>query len=445
MALEVSPGVILTPTATKTATPTNYLSASEYNWIAQHEPDAAKQIVGRFGSQDITGMLEKLGKEFSCDSDTYIWKEEARLTQLGTSVTRSSNVFTLNSHTFRVGETIMVRNDSGSAALQGIVTVVDTNTFTAICGQAADWTAVGTTALTVFAYSSEFKKRTSGMSQSLNSQFSSFENKHVIIKEMVDESGSNLAKKTWLEVTNSTSGMRGYLWYYQNYNDTEKRFRNAIEHGLIRGVNWSAGSAAVSAGFQGTQGMISAIQEGNIHTGVITDMEDIDAIINRFDAQGQIPENYMYNNTAQGIAIDDMLNAANVQSVGWGAFNNDENMAINLEFDGFKRAGYSFYKTRWRFLNTPTGEGSMVGAKKVHGVVIPSGSKTVKQVLGDDSTTQPMVHVKYRASAETNRKFKMVITGAEAGNSRVDEKIVDFYTERMLCVLGRNNTLIAQG
>jgi hypothetical protein len=443
MALEVSPGVILTPTPTKTATPTNYLSGSDYDWIKQYEPEAAKQIVGRFGSGDITGMLEKTGKEYPCESDTYIWKEEARLTQLGTGVSRSASVFTLNGHTFRPGETIMVRNDSGSVALQGIITEVDTNTFTALCGEAADWDAIGTTALTVFAYSSEFKKRTSGMSQSLNSQFDSFENRHVIIKEMVDESGSNLAKKTWLEVTNSTSGMRGFLWFYQNYNDTEKRFRNKIEHGLIRGKNWTG--AAASAGYQGTQGMIDAIKEGNIHTGMITDMEDIDAIINRFEAQGQIPENYMYNNTAQNIAIDDMLNAANVQSVGWGAFDNSENMAISLEFDGFKRAGYSFYKTRWRFLNDPVGEGSMVGAKKVHGVIIPSGSKTVKQVIGDDSTTQPMIHVKYRAGAETNRKFKMVITGAEAGNSRVDEKIVDFYTERMLCVLGRNNTLIAQG
>lgn len=445
MALEVSPGVILTPTATKTATPTNYLSASDYNWINQYEPEAAKQIVGRFGSGDITGMLEKLGKEYPCESDTYIWKEEARLKQLGTGITRSANVFTLNGHTYRVGETVMVRNAAGTVALQGIVTEVATNTFTAICGQAADWDAVGTTGLVVFAYSSEFKKRTSGMSQSLNSQYSSFENRHVIIKEMVDESGSNLAKKTWLEVTNTTTGMRGYLWFYQNYNDTEKRFRNAIEHGLLRGVNWTAGSAAVSAGYQGTQGMISAFQEGNVFTGVITDLEDIDAIINRFDAQGQIPENYMYNNTSQGIAIDDMLNAANVQSVGWGAFDNNESMAISLEFDGFKRSGYSFYKTRHRFLNDPTAEGSMVGAKKVHAFVIPSGSKTVKQLIGDDSTTQPMIHVKYRAGAETNRKFKMVVTGAEAGNSRIDEKIVDFYTERMLCVLGRNNTLIAQG
>ena len=76
--------------------------------------------------------------------------------------------------------------------------------------------------------------------------------------------------------------------------------------------------------------------------------------------------------------------------------------------------------------------------------MIPSGSKTV-YTDAKGAVTEPYLHVKYRANDVTNRKFKITVTGAEAGNSRVDELVVDFLTERMLNVLGRNNCFIFQG
>jgi len=443
MPIAGSPAVAFTPSPTKVPTPENYLGSDDFNFLNQYYPELYTKIVDRYGSGDITGLLEMQGKEIPFASDNIKWTEEGRLTQLATGVTRSTNVYTKANHTFRIGETLMISDADGTALNQGRINAVTTNTFTVDCGLAGGWT-VGTTALVVYADSNEFKKRTSGMSQSLNSQVSYFENTPVIVKEMVDESGSNLAQKTWLEITDSNGGV-GYVWYYKNFKDTEKRFKNAIESKLIEGKRWEAGSDLFVAGYEGTQGLFSSISEGNVFEGMATDLDDFDEIIERMNAQGQLSQNYLYNSTAQGTAIDDMLKETSVTSLSWGAFENDEKMALTLEFSGFRRAGYEFYKSRSRYLDNPIGRGAIASAQKVHGFMLPYGSKNVYDTTQAKPATLPMIHVRYRANEKTNRKYMMTRTGAVEGNSRVDELIVDFTTERALCLLGRNNALIMTG
>lgn len=443
MALATSPGVLFTPSPTKTPTPLNYLGSDDFDFLNQYMPELYNKIVDRFGSQDVTGMLEKLGKEMPFASDNIKWTEEGRLTQLGTGVTRSGNDFTLADHTFRVNETLMVRNDDGSVLRQGLITAVTSTTFTALCGDAAGWTAVGTTALTVYADSNEFKKKTDGMSQSLNSQVEHFEQSPVIIKEMVDESGSNLAQITWLEITDSNGGT-GYVWYFKNYKDTEKRFKNAIETKLIRGKQWAGDLAA--AGYQGTQGLLDALNEGNVFAGQATALEDFDEIIERANAQGMVCDNYIYGTSSQNLSIDDMLRNQNEGAMGWGMFDNDKQMALNLGFSGFKRGGYEFAYSRWRFLDNPTTEGSMIGANKVHAIMIPSGSKNVYDVIKGESASQPVLHVRYRAKGKENRKYKMSVRNFDDGTSGGNDSLtVDFMTERALVLLGRNNGFIMKG
>lgn len=443
MALATTPGVIFSPSATKVPTPLNYLGSDDFNFLNQYMPELYNKIHDRFGSQDITGMLEMLGKEMPFASDNIKWTEEGRLTQLATAVTRAANVFTSVAHTFRVNETIVVRDVTGANQSQGLITAVTADTFTALCGNVAGWTPVGTTALVIYADSNEFKKKTAGMAQSLNSQVEYFDQSPVIVKEMIDESGSNLAQITWLEITDSNGGT-GYVWYFKNYKDTEKRFKNAIETKLIKGKQWAGDLAA--AGYQGTQGLFDAITTGgNLFEGAPSDLDDFDSIIERANAQGMIADNYIYGTSAQNLAIDDMLYSQAQASLGWGAFDNSKEIAMNLGFSGFKRGGYEFSYSRWRYLDNPTTEGSNIGTSKVHAIMIPSGSKNVYDVIKGESATQPMLHVRFRANNKTNRKYKMSVTGFEVGNSTIDELRTDFLTERALVLLGRNNALIARG
>jgi hypothetical protein len=69
--------------------------------------------------------------------------------------------------------------------------------------------------------------------------------------------------------------------------------------------------------------------------------------------------------------MDDMLAAQNSYGAGgtsYGLFDNDEEMALNLGFSGFRR-GYDFYKTDWKYLNDPTMRGGNVtGTGAINGL-----------------------------------------------------------------------------
>lgn len=442
MSLNSTPAVSFIPSATKVPTPQNYLGGADFTWLQQYLPEVYNRIHERYGSQDITGMLEMLGKESPFASDSILWKEEERLTQLGTGVSRSSDTFTLADHTFRQGEIIKVRNDDGSVVRKGRISATTSSTFTALCGDVAGWSAIGTTNLTVFAGTNEFLKGSEGMQESLNTTVKSYEQKPSIVKEMVKENRSNMALITWLDIT-LASGEVKHVWYFQNYKNTEKRFKNAIETKLIDGELW-AGDLA-TAGYQGTQGLLDTLREANVYSGQITNMAGVDEIIERANKQGAISDNYIYGTTQFCAGIDDFLQSINVTGLSWGAFNNDEKMALNLEFTGFQRSGYQFSKSRSRYLESPTGEGSMVGAKKVHAIMIPSGSKSIYDANKGVSATQPLVHLRYRAYGAMNRKYEMSVFDWKAGTSNKDEIRTEFQAEQALVFVGRNSGFIFQG
>jgi len=445
MALLNTPGIKLTPSASMTPTGENYLGIDDFDFANQYLPDTYKTVWQRFGSQDLTGMLRRLSKEMPLVSDIVLWKEEQRLRLLGEGVTRSSNVFTLSGHNFRVGETIVVRNADGSVVRQGRISANTDTTFTALCGDAAGWTAVGTSALTVFVDGNEFKKKTNGMDESLNTQFESFSQKPVIIKDYVDESGSNLAQITWLQVTVPNTGESGYVWFFANRMNTEKRLDNAIETKMVgRSKAWGGDLAA--DGYEGTQGLMDIASEGNVFEGQIADMADVDQLCERMDAQGAISDNYIYGTTAFNSSIDDFLKAEHITGLSWGAFDNDEKMALNLGFSGMRRSGYQFSKSRWGYLNDITGEGSMVGTNKNHALMIPSGSESFRDEVSGKSTTAPMLHLRYRAYGKENRRYKVAVRSFEQGTTGgKDIFITDYLTERCLVALGRNNLFLFKG
>ena len=124
---------------------------------------------------------------------------------------------------------------------------------------------------------------------------------------------------------------------------------------------------------------------GNVWSGGNpTTLADFDAIIQRLDKQGSIEENVLFVNREFGFDIDDMLAAQNSYGnpggTSYGLFDNDEEMALNLGFSGFRR-GYDFYKSDWKYLNDPTMRGDIVGGA-INGILVPAGSTTVyDQVL----------------------------------------------------------------
>ena len=157
----------------------------------------------------------------------------------------------------------------------------------------------------------------------------------------------------------------------------------------------------------------------------------------------------LFLDRSANLAFDNMLaNVNNYHSAGsnYGVFNNSEDMALNLGFNGFRRGSYDFYKTDWKYLNNKStrglvNNGATVG--KVEGVMVPAGTSTVyDQGLGKN-INRPFLHVRYRASEADDRKMKSWITGSVgAATSSFDKMEVHYLSERCLVVQAANNFCI---
>jgi len=206
---------------------------------------------------------------------------------------------------------------------------------------------------------------------------------------------------------------------------------------------------AGTAGTAGSEGVFYSVQQrGNVYGGGNpVALADFDAVIQRLDKQGSIEENVIFVNRQFSFDIDDMLAAQNSYGAGgtsYGLFDNDEDMALNLGFTGFRR-GYDFYKSDWKYLNDPTMRGGLT-AGAINGLMVPAGSTTVyDQILGKNAK-RPFLHVRYRASETEDRRMKTWITGSAGGarTSSLDAMEVNFLSERCVCTLGANNFFIFQ-
>lgn len=454
-----TPGYSLQPSSVKATLQSNYLGSADFDFLNQYLPDTMEKEFGRYGDRSIGAFLRNMSAEIPSNSDLIKWSEEGRLHTkyvnvnsddvLGTDTANFTvNDIGITECNFRVGQTVFLSANVGSLSAKGVVTAVSSTTFTVGIYEAAGSPFAQNATVTAFVYGSEFKKGTNGMSGSLEAETEIFEVKPVIIKDKFAISGSDMAQIGWIEVEGDNG--TGYLWYLKSKHETRLRFEDYLEMMMVEHVPTEVGSGAeVALGTNsGSQGMLAAIEDrGNVWSGgVPSTLSDFDTILNRLDKQGAIAENTLFTNRTFSLNIDDMLAAQNSYGVGgtsYGLFDNDQQMAINLGFTGFRRGGYDFYKSDWKYLNDATLRGGLVGGA-VNGVLVPAGSTNVyDQVLGKN-TTRPFLHVRYRETANENRKYKTWITGSAGGaqTSDLDAMEVHFLSERALCTLGANNFVI---
>ena len=457
--LSVTPTFELQPSSKKATLQSNYLT--NFDFLNQYLPDTMEKEFGRYGDRSIGSFLRNMSAEIPSNSDLIKWSEEGRLhtkyinVTSGAAITSDTATLTvadagITACNFRIGQTVFISANASAVANRAIITAVSGLTFTVAYYEAGGQTFALGAVVTCFVYGSEFKKGANGMQGSLEAETDIFEVSPIIIKDKFAISGSDMAQIGWIEVEGD-NGM-GYLWYLKSKHETRLRFEDYLEMMMVEHVEAEAGSGAIAVtgdvGNKGSQGLLSSIEErGNVWSGgVPSTLSDFDTVLNRLDKQGAIAENTIFANRTFSLNIDDMLAAQNSYGVGgtsYGLFDNDEQMAINLGFTGFRRGGYDFYKSDWKYLNDATLRGGLVGGV-VNGVLVPAGSTNVyDQVLGKN-TTRPFLHVRYRETANENRKYKTWLTGSAGGaqTSDLDAMEVHFLSERALCTLGANNFFI---
>ena len=300
--------------------------------------------------------------------------------------------------------------------------------------------------LNIFVFGSEYAKGSGDVGNSFDASFTTFENKPIILRDKYNVNGSDVAQIGWVEVT-TEAGTGGYLWYLKSEHEARLRFEDYLEMSMVE--TEKAGAATIATGVTGSEGMFEAIESrGLVYNstdfGGANGLAQFDEILAELDKQGAIEENMLFLDRSTSLGMDNMLAAQNSYGAGgtsYGVFNNEEDMALNLGFSGFRRGSYDFYKTDWKYLNDSTTRGSI---GDIEGVLVPAGTSTVYDEQLGTNISRPFLHIRYRANEAEDRRMKSWVTGSVGGNytSAVDEMNVHFLSERALCVQAANNFVL---
>ena len=451
-------GTGLVPFAKKSVLSTNYIDftsadADSANWAQQYIPEVYEAEVERYGNRTIGGFLKMVGAEIPMTSDQVVWSEQNRLhvSYTGLTLTNLGALAALPANNvIGVGQTILVIKADGSASAKAYVSAVTNGTTVAIKGYSNSvaelFALVGATGVKIFVYGSEYKKGTDTTAVSIEPSFTQFSNKPIIIKDKYEVSGSDASQIGWVEVT-TEGGDSGYLWYLKGEGETRLRFEDYLEMAVVEGEKKS-GNGDTPSGIDGTEGLFAAVSgRGQVDSAFAGSLSSFDAILKGLDKEGAIEENMLFLNRTTALAFDDMLAGINGGNAGagsaYGIFNNDQQMALNLGFSGFRRGSYDFYKTDWKYLNDASTRGIATDAS-VNGILIPAGTSTVYDQSLGKNIRRPFLHVRYRASEADDRRMKSWLTGSVGGaaTSSLDAMEVHFLSERCLCVQGANNFVL---
>jgi hypothetical protein len=473
------------PSQKQQALNTNYLNFTDptnpdfSSFAQQYLPEIYEAEVERYGNRTLSGFLRMVGAEMPMSSDQVIWSEQNRLhvAYVGVNVVSAAgNTLLIESdltpatadayvaNVISINQTIVIMNPATGLEVKAIVTVSGANDtssdaangaltvapYTAATLAAAGFTD-GMDDLKIFVYGSEYAKGSTLAADnytSITPSFTQFSNSPIIIRNKYVVNGSDTAQIGWVEIA-TEDGANGYYWYLKAESETRLRFEDYLEMSVVEGELAAAGSAALTAGKKGTQGLFAAVQErGNVlnNFSAAAGLNEFDSILKNLDTQGAIEENMLFLNRQTSLDFDDMLAALSSGSAGgvaYGLFENSEEMALNLGFSGFRRGSYDFYKTDWKYLNDASTRGAVANSG-IDGILVPAGTSTVyDQILGTN-IRRPFLHVRYRAAQADDRRMKSWVTGSVGGayTSDLDAMEVNFLSERCLCVQGANNFVL---
>ena len=466
------------PSQKQQALDTNYLNFTDptnadfVSFAQQYLPEIYEQEVERYGNRTLSGFLRMVGAEMPMASDQVIWSEQNRLHIAYTGVdVESAAANTLSipvnltpadpkdfvQNVISINQTIVIMNPDTGLEVKAVVTAsnITTGALTVAPYTAATLSAAGFTDgmddLKIFVYGSEYKKGstlTGDNYTSIEPSFTQFSNSPIIIRNKYVVNGSDTAQIGWVEIA-TEDGAGGFMWYLKAESETRLRFEDYLEMAVVEGELAATGSAALTAGKKGTQGLFAAVEErGNVlnNFSAAAGLTEFDSILRNLDTQGAIEENMLFLNRQTSLDFDDMLASLSSGTQGgtaYGLFENSEEMALNLGFAGFRRGSYDFYKTDWKYLNDASTRGGMLKSA-IDGVLVPAGTSTVyDQILGTN-IRRPFLHVRYRASQADDRRMKSWVLGSVGGayTSDLDAMEVNFLSERCLCVQGANNFVL---
>jgi hypothetical protein len=410
------------------ATPDKYISLGTL--IDPTKPDVRDLYVSTFGDQGITGFLDLTGaKKSAGTSDETVWYEEGRLHRtLTASCAASEGTITyvdgvaVATHPAVNAAGVLRVNDVllWKTGVRSIVTAVAGGTAFTFTTVDLDGTGEPGTIASgqVNIIGNAYAQGTDQPSTFYQTALTKRVNPFIITKDTFHVTGSQATNIGWLNVNGD------YRWYMKNEMDARKRFMNQRE-AMLMYSQLPAYDAPITLGgtIVGSEGYFAAVEDrGIVADNVSTNdadfaaLNDMDEIILALDKEGAPSEYAMYLDRRTSLIIDTMLATgvgANITAglaSQFGAFNNSQDMAVNLGFKSFTRGGYTFHKHDWKMLNDPTVGGTHAANKTalaVTGAMIP-----MSQVADAKSGQKaPSLEMNYKAAGNYSRDLDHWVEG----------------------------------
>ena len=428
--------------------PTKYTSLADF--IDEiNAPDNRDQLVKTYGYQQIsgglTGFLNLTGAvRGSGTADEVQYWEETRLhayatvspTASATTGTTATAIVatkaTSDASVLRLNDVVLVGGQDRfivtTISPTGEVLANATATYTLTSLSSAGLTAsVSTAAINLPVIGNLFTQGSDQNQGYLESNIIKRTNAYSIIKEVFKVTGSQATNIGWINVGNGD-----YRYYVKGEMDTRARFLDKREMMLLLGLSINNTSNTATSNFGNIggiptagEGYFSAIENrGIVQSGQIDNFTEMDILIAELDKQGATPEYAMYVNTAQDLALDDMVASLNgaagfaSSTIGVNAFGGKAAEAAMLGFKSFSRGSYTFHKHGWKLLNDPT----LLSGSKYVGAMIPM-TTVVDPKTGNRAAA---LELNYKDSNGYSREMEHWMTGSSLGVANTNEDSLQF-------------------
>lgn len=434
--------------------PAKYSSLGDF--IDQvNKEDNRDLLVKTYGNQGITGFLQMTGavKASGTNDEVQYWEESRLHSKVAMTLAAAASGASSVVATIVDANTVALRDNDVVLINGSIRCLVDTTigsatqaTLLPIAGTFGEAVASGAQSVPIIG--NLFAQGSDQPGEFLESNVIRRTNPYMILKETFKVSGSQATNIGWIDAGNGD-----YRWYVKGEMDTRQRFLDKREMMMLLGEKTLA--AGVSVGgkvITGSEGYFSAIEDRGIVNsgGIISTLTEMDEIIVELDKQGAAPEYALYGDTAQMLAIDDMVaqglsavaptaGSVTTGAAAFGAFSNDPQAAVRLGFSSFRRGGYTFHNKSWKLLNDPT----LLGGSDFKGVMIPL-TTVVDPKSGNRAAALEM---NYKATNGYSREMEHWMTGSILGvtNANTDSLQFNYRSECNLITRAANQHVLIKG
>lgn len=414
-----------------------------YDYAQQFQPELIPDLMYANGKGSILGFIRATtnGADGTFESDTIQHAEMKRLHTLLGEVSATGNNFTCTqAHGLRVKDVVLISD--GTEEYQGIVSAITSPTVFVALSDRAAFTFNGDEVTVIADFSSRFLKGDNSFDKGKKWSPDIYVNHGQIVKEYYDVSDSDLAHRTWIQTP------QGPRWYALEMERNSTLFDNKCELTAIFHNRALDNAPSTAAGFaQGMKGVVQQIEErGNISNDYIATTGDLSDLALQAKQQGTCREFTVYCDHTQMRRFRELaagVNAAFLNGSHYGAFQNNKDMALNLDFVSIFIDGVQFHFCSWSLLDDPTLLGAInFDTTSLAFLMVPCGMMTVME--NGNAVSRAYLTMRFRSNNVTNRRRQAKFWGVLGQQVREDASGVDLLSEMTNQVVGANNYFVGR-